>query len=104
MGKANWNIFKATLDSNIKLKPLNNYSKEQIGLETTKWLNTVKQAMDTAIPKTTYKPIYQIRATPEIKKLERSYNALKNNSEMHGWTEHNYREYVRIRQELREKM
>lgn len=64
MGKANWNLFKATLDSNIKLKTLNNYSKEQIELETTKWLNTVKQAMDTAIPKTTYKPIYQIRATP----------------------------------------
>lgn len=67
MSSANWDLFKETLDNNISLKTLHNYSKEKNDLETIKWLNIVRQVMDTAIPKTTYKPIYQIRITPEIR-------------------------------------
>ena len=102
MGRADWELFKKTLDNKIT-KNLQNSTKEQLEHETKKWLNIVRQAMDIAIPKTTYKPIYQIHTTPEIKQLERLYAILKNNAEKNGWNRNNYREYIRIRHKLKEK-
>ncbi len=66
-------------------------------------MNVVKEAMDKTIPKSTHKFIYQIIKTPEIQQLGRSFNMLKQNAERNGWTFNNYNEYIRIRQELKEK-
>ncbi len=62
-----------------------------------------KKAMDKAIPKSSYKFIYQLKITPEIKLLEHQYQSLQQNALRNGWTNEHYREHIRIRNELREK-
>ncbi len=101
--KANWELFQHTLDAKISVKDLENCTIQQIEYETNKWMETVKEAIDKSIPKTTYRPIYQTVVTPEINLLEKSYNILRNNAERYGWTIDYYKEYIRIRHELREK-
>ena len=59
--------------------------------------------MNSAIPKSTQRPIYQLKITPEIKQLERAFNTLKDNANRFGWTRINYREYHRIRLELKNR-
>ncbi len=103
MNKANWNLFKQTLDANMTIKDLNNCTKQQLEQEANTWLDTVKNAMNTAIPKSIFKPVYQIKITLKIKQLERAYNIPRNIAERDGWTYNNYREHQRIRNELKEK-
>ncbi len=59
--------------------------------------------MDVAIPKSSYQHIYQLKTTPEIKDLQTQFNNLKEFAKHFGWTPVTYREYLRIRTELREK-
>ena len=101
--RADWEHFKNILDQNIELKTLNNYTPNQVEEEVTKWLNTVKDAMNKSIPKTNFKLSYQTPITPHIKILEAAYNNLSKNADTNGWTLNNYREFVRIRHELREE-
>lgn len=56
--------------------------------------------MDIAIPKSSYKRVYQLNLTPEIQ-LQIEFNLLKQNSERNGWTINNYNEYMKIRQGLK---
>ncbi len=66
-------------------------------------MNVVKQAMDKAIPKSHYKFIYQLKTTPDIRNLENQFRTLKQNALVNGWTNDNYREYIRIRYDLKER-
>ncbi len=50
----------------------------------------------------TYKYIYQLKLTPEIRTLETQFKALRQDAENNGWTYEHYREYTRIRAELGE--
>ncbi len=59
--------------------------------------------MDIAIPRSSYKHLYQLKITQEIRELQRAFTILKKNAEIIGWTFNNYNEYIRIRHELREK-
>lgn len=101
--RANWDLFRNTLEQKTQVKPLHNYTPQQVEEEVTNWINTVKDAMCTAIPKTNFKPFYQTPTTQTIRDLQTQYNALSTNANIYGWTVNNYREYVRIRQELREE-
>ncbi len=58
--------------------------------------------MDKAIPKSSYKPIYQLKPNAEIRKLEFQYNTLRTQVLIQGWTLQNYSVYIKIRTELRE--
>ncbi len=58
--------------------------------------------MDTAIPKSTHKYIYQLKTTPEIRDLETQFKNLKQYSTLNGWTQQIYREYIRLKTALRE--
>ncbi len=101
--KADWDYFKNILENNIEVTTLNNYTPAQIENEVNKWLITVKTAMEKSIPRSTYRPTYQTPSTPQIRTLEREFNELSKNAQTHGWTINNYREYIRIRQDLREE-
>ncbi len=59
--------------------------------------------MNIAIPKSNLKRISQLEITDEIRNLERQFIAHKQAAVTNGWTYDNYREYIRIRSELREK-
>ena len=102
INKANWESFKETLNKNITLKDLNNCNLEQLENSTKEWMETRKHAMDRAIPKSSYKFTYQLKITPEIRQLESQYKLLRNNARINGWSYEHYREYTRIRHELRE--
>ena len=58
--------------------------------------------MDRTIPKSSYKFIYQLKITPEIRQLENQFKLLQQNAAIHGWSYEHYREYIRIRNELKE--
>ena len=62
-----------------------------------------KQAMGKAIPKSRHKYVYQLKMTPEIQNLENQFEIVQQNAATNGWTYNNYREYVRIRHELKDK-
>ncbi len=91
------------LNNRTQLNNLNNCNLEQIETATNKWMETVKKATDKAIPKTSYKYVYQLKITPEIRNLEFQFNILQHQAEQNGWTNASYREYIRIRTELRER-
>ncbi len=59
-------MFQQKLDSQISLIKFEGKNLEQIETELTNWTNIVKNAMNTAIPKTTYQYICQLKTTPEI--------------------------------------
>ncbi len=59
--------------------------------------------MGMSTSKTNYKPIYQTITTTEMKNLERTYNTFRNNADKNGWTMQSYKEYLRIRQGLKDK-
>lgn len=100
---ADWEIFKETLNNKINIKDLNECNLKELEEATNEWMEIVKQAMNKAIPKTTYKFIYQLKTTPEIKHLENQFKMLKQNATINGWTHDHYREFIRIRYELKER-
>ncbi len=59
--------------------------------------------MDIAIPKSSYQHIYQLKSRPEIKDLETQFKNLQQFATHFRWTPVTYREYLRIKTELREK-
>ncbi len=75
--KADWELFKHKLDSQISVTNLDNNSVEQLENATKNWIKVVKNAMDTAIPKSTFKFTYQLKTTPEIRNLETQFKNLK---------------------------
>ncbi len=76
---------------------------KQLENATMSWIKIVKSAMDAAIPKSTHQYIYQLKTTPEIRDLETQFKNLKRYSTLYGWTQQTYREYLRIKVELRER-
>ncbi len=59
--------------------------------------------MNTAIPKTTHQVTHQLKTTPEIRYLENQYQTLTEFAKYFGWTFQIYREYQRIKTELRDR-
>ncbi len=101
--RANWELFEEILYDKIKLNSLNNCTMQEVEEETIKWMTTVKDTMNKTIPTKTHKRITNLVITQEIKDLEREFSTLKKVAEVHSWTIHNYINYLRIRDELKEK-
>ncbi len=59
--------------------------------------------MYAAIPKSSYQFIDQLKTAPEITELKNLYKALSEFAEHFGWTIQMYREYQRIKSELRDR-
>ena len=59
--------------------------------------------MDKSIPKSTHTMTYQLKITQEITNLEKQFRLLQQNSTTNGWSNEHFREYTRIRQEIRER-
>ncbi len=59
--KADWELFKHKLHSQISVTNLDNNSVEQLENATKNWIKMVKNVMDTAIPISTYKFTYQLK-------------------------------------------
>ena len=59
--------------------------------------------LNIAIPKTSYQYTYQLKTTPEIRNFEIQFKNLSQFATHFGWTLYTYREYLRIKTELREK-
>ncbi len=57
INKADWDLFQYKVDSHINLLNLEGNSVEQLETATEKWMDTVKRAMQIAIPKSSYKYI-----------------------------------------------
>lgn len=66
-------------------------------LDTNRWMDTVKEAINKLIKK----PIYQTKITPEIHLFKLACNTLRQNAEVNGWRRENYKDYISIRSELR---
>ena len=81
---ANWSLFKETLNKNITLKNLNNCSTEKLEQATKEWMETVKEAIDKAIPKSNHKFIHQLKSSPEIRNLEKQFKVRKQNALTNG--------------------
>ncbi len=101
--KANWELFRKSLDENITVNKLEAYNHHQVENETEKWMKIVKNAMNRAIPRSSHKRIYQLNITAEIEQIQHTFNLLKRNAEINGWTIRNYNEYTRLREQLKEK-
>lgn len=101
--KADWDVFKQHLDSHISVTNLENSTTEQIENVTINWIQTIKNAMEVAIPKANYQYTYQLKITEEIKNLETQYKNLRAYAENFGWTIDTYREQHRIKTDLRER-
>ena len=99
---ADWDLFQYKLDSQINVINFEGSNVKQLENATLSWIKIVKSAMDTAIPKSTHQYIYQLKTTPEIRDLETQFKNLKQYSTLYGWTQQTYREYLRIKTELRE--
>ncbi len=103
INKADWDLFQHKLDAHINVTNFEGSNFEQIENATTEWTNTVKNAMETSIPKSTHKYIYQLNITPEIKQLETQFKNLQHDATLYGWTLPKYRDYLRIKTELKER-
>ncbi len=66
-------------------------------------VKTIKYAMDMASPKTNKKHVYQLKSTPEIRELEERFRIIIISIWNKIWLDENFREYINIRQELKEK-
>ncbi len=86
-------MLQQKLDSQINLINFEGKNLEQIETELTNWTNIVKNSMNTAIPKTNYQFICQLKTTPEIRDLEAQSKILKQFATHFGWTIQTFREY-----------
>ncbi len=87
----------------ITITNLNQSNTDSLEQETNKWTRSINKAMNIAIPKSNLKRISQPEITDETRNLERQFIVHKQAAITNGWTYDNYREYIRIRFELREK-
>ncbi len=101
--KADWELFKKNLDEKTTVKNLTNCTTEQVEEEMKSWMSNIKYSMDKSIPKSNIKRVYQTRITPQIRALERAYNNLREIADINGLSINNYREFIRIRQDLRDE-
>lgn len=58
MQKAHWNLLQNKLNLKTYLSDFDGYSVDQLEQAPPNWTKTVKNTMDTAIPKTIYKYIF----------------------------------------------
>ncbi len=100
---ADWDLFQYKLDSQLNLENLDDLNPIQLEDATERWINVVKNAMNAAIPKSTHQFTYQLKITPEIRNLETQFKVLKEFADFFGWTQRSFSEYIRIRNELRER-
>ena len=100
---ADWDLFKHKVDSQINVTDFEGHNTEQIEDALNKWIQVIENAMDTAIPKSNYQFIYQLKITPEIKDLQIQYKNLKDFATHFGWSVQTFREYQRIKTELRDR-
>ena len=103
LNKADWDVFKQHLNSRINVTNLENTTTEQLENATLSWIQTIKNAMEVAIPKSNYQYTCQLKITEEIKNLESQYKILIEFAEHFGWTMETYRQQQRIKTELRER-
>ncbi len=101
--KADWDLFQQKLDSQINVTNFDGCNSEQLENATLSWIKAVKTSMNAAIPTSTHKITYQLNRTQEIKDLETQFKNLKEFADYFGWTMQTYREYQRIKTELRER-
>jgi len=101
--KADWDLFQYKLDSQINVMNFEGNTVEQLENATLRWIKNIKNAMDVAIPKSSYQYTYQLKTTPEIKYLENQHKSLMEFAEHFGWTMQTYREHQRIKTKLRER-
>ena len=101
--KANWTVFKNTLDNNMKNNSLDNLTITEIENEVQAWLVNVKQAMRAGIPRSKHRKIVQMKTNSQIKRLETMYRTLKDQASIYGLTLEQYREQTRIRLNLKVK-
>ncbi len=102
MHKADWDLFQYKLDTQIHVTDLQGYNVEQLEQTIINWTKVVKNAMHIAISKGNYKFIYQLKTTPGIRNLASQFKTPKEFATHFGWTMLSYREYLRIKAELRE--
>lgn len=100
--KADWDLFQHILDSKINVTKLDGNTVEEIESALTSWTNLIKNAMDSAIPKSSFQYTYQLKITDEIKDLENQFKMLREFADHFGWTNQSHSEYMRIKRELRE--
>lgn len=101
--KADWDLFKLKLDTQITVRNLEGFNTAELENETTNWIKALKNAMDVAIPKSTFQYKCQLKTTPEIRNLEREFKNLNEFASHFGWTLQTYREYQRIKTQLRDR-
>ena len=75
--KADCDIFESKLDTKININNLDGSNAEQLESATLNWIKTVKNAKDTAIPKSSYQYKYQLKITPDLRDLETQFTRLK---------------------------
>ncbi len=103
LNEAHWNSFEHKVDNNIQLSDVNSCNTQQTEEVVENWMRSAKKAKDIAIPKSSYKYLYQLKITQQNRERQRAFNMLKEKAEIIGWTFNNYNEYKRIRHDLREK-
>ncbi|MFV0504970.1 MAG: hypothetical protein ACK5LT_13550, partial [Lachnospirales bacterium] len=101
--KANWELYSSTIYDEIKIPDLNNKNIEELELAVNKWIKKIKKSTDMAIPKSNIKIKNQLNTTDEIRNHEREFRTLKQTATIHGWSYRNYREYIMIRSDLKER-
>ncbi len=74
---ADWELFQNKLNTQINLTNLDGNTIKQLEEASVHWLKTVKNAMDVAIPKSSYQFIYQLKTTPEITELKNQYKTIR---------------------------
>ncbi len=103
MHEADWDLFQQKLNSQINVTNLDDKTLEEIENALVTWTKVVKNAMDAAIPKSNHQYVYQLKTTPEIRALKIQYKTLTEFATHFGWTTQTYREFHRIKTEMREK-
>ncbi len=101
MHKADWDLFQRKLDSQINVTNLEDKTLEETENALVTWTKVVKNVMGAAIPKSNHQYVYQLKTTSEIRALEIQHKTLSEFATHFGWTTQTYREFHRIKTELR---
>uniref|UniRef100_A0A0P4W031 Endonuclease/exonuclease/phosphatase domain-containing protein n=1 Tax=Scylla olivacea TaxID=85551 RepID=A0A0P4W031_SCYOL len=101
--RVDWDSFQE--DESLDMTDATDISRaslEEIDTSLADWMTKVKDTADRHIPKTQYRLEPAPRPTRQTQMTRIQFNALRQRAQLHGWTNDDYRRYVRLRLTLHE--
>ena len=102
--KANWQKFKENINLQIQNTNLEEATPEEIDTSIESWYTTILNSINNNIPKTYYRQLPAPVLSHESQTIITVFNAIRDFSDRHGWSNQHYQTYKQLQNILHDKL